>query len=77
MDGTDLQYENQNLQSISTDAGILIVVKPLHAHVNSSIRCNFESDLNVTDASDVQLEQQSLRTIWILDSITTPVDLPK
>jgi hypothetical protein len=49
------------LHSTSTDAGIIIAVKPLLANANSSIRCNFEFDSNVIDASDLHLEKLFLQ----------------
>jgi hypothetical protein len=55
-----VQLKKQELQSISTDAGTSIAFKPLPANADSSIRCNFEFDSNVTDVSDVQLEKQEL-----------------
>jgi hypothetical protein len=42
------------LHNTSTDAGTSIVVKWLTANADSSIRCNFEFDSNVSDVSDVQ-----------------------
>jgi hypothetical protein len=74
---SDLQSEKQDLHSISTDAGTSIVVKPLPANADPSIRCNFEFNSNVTDISDVQFEKQNSHKISILDSITTALDLPK
>jgi hypothetical protein len=53
-DVSDMQLEKQNLHTTSTDAGISIVIKPLHANAYSSICCNFEFDSNVTDVSDLQ-----------------------
>jgi hypothetical protein len=76
-DVSDSQLEKQDLDRTSTDAGISIVSKPLSANADSSIRCNFEIDSNVTDVSDVHLEKQDSLTISILDLITTVVDLPK
>jgi hypothetical protein len=40
-----------------------MVVKPLPANADSSIRCNFEFDSNVTDVSDWQVEKQDLHSI--------------
>jgi hypothetical protein len=54
-----------------------MVFKPLHANADSSIRCNFEFDSNVTDVSDVHLEKHDSLTNSILDSMTMAVDLPK
>jgi hypothetical protein len=54
--------EKQDLHSISIDAGISIVVKPLYANAYSSICCKFEFDSNVTDVSDEQLKKQNLHT---------------
>jgi hypothetical protein len=53
-----LQLEKQSLHSTSTDAGTSIVVKRLFANTDSSIRCNFEFDSNITDVSDWQLKKQ-------------------
>jgi hypothetical protein len=50
-----VQLEKQELHNTSTDAGTWIVIKTLHSNADSSIRCNFEFDSNVTDVSDVQL----------------------
>jgi hypothetical protein len=50
------------LHTTSTDAGTSIVFKPLLVNADSSIRCNFEFDSNVTDVSDRQLEKQDLHT---------------
>jgi hypothetical protein len=57
------------LHSTSTDAGISKILKPLSANADSSIRCNFEFDSNVTDVSDVQVEKQSLVNREIDDEI--------
>jgi hypothetical protein len=38
------------------------VVKAVTANVYSSIRCHFEYDSNVTDASDLQYEKQDLQS---------------
>jgi hypothetical protein len=65
------------LHTTSTDEGIQIVVKPLRANADSSIRCNFEFDSNVTDVSDLQEAKQDSLTISILNSIATAADLPK
>jgi hypothetical protein len=65
------------LQATSTDAGISMVSKQLSLNADSSIRCNFDFDSNVTDVSDVQLEKQNSLRISILDLITTAADLPK
>jgi hypothetical protein len=54
--------EKHNLHTTSTDAGISIVLKLLSANADSSIRCNFEFDSNVTVASDLQLEKHDLHT---------------
>jgi hypothetical protein len=54
--------EKHDLHTTSTDAGSSIVVKPLHANADSSIRCNFELDSNVTDESDLQKEKHDLHT---------------
>jgi hypothetical protein len=35
-----------------------MVLKSLSRNADSSIRCNFEFDSNVTDVSDLQLEKQ-------------------
>jgi hypothetical protein len=48
------------LHTTSTDAGIAVLLKPLPRNADSSIRCNFEFDSNVTDVSDLQLEKQDL-----------------
>jgi hypothetical protein len=50
------------LQSTSTDLGTIIDVKPLFGNADSSIRCNFESDSNATDVSDLQLEKHCLQS---------------
>jgi hypothetical protein len=42
-----------------------MVFKPLHANADSSIRCNFEFDSNVTDASGLQSQKQDLHTTSI------------
>jgi hypothetical protein len=39
-----------------------MVFKPLSANADSLIRCNFELDSNVTNASDMQLKKQDLHT---------------
>jgi hypothetical protein len=54
-----------------------MVFKPLSSNADSSIRCNFELDSNVTDVSELQQQKQDSLTISILDSITTAADLPK
>jgi hypothetical protein len=59
---SDIQSEKQNLQSTSTDAGIIIAVKPLFANADSSIRLNFEADSIVIDAMDVQSEKENLQS---------------
>jgi hypothetical protein len=53
-DVSNLHEEKHNLQSTSTDVGTSIVVKPLPANADSSIRCNFEFDSNVTNVSERQ-----------------------
>jgi hypothetical protein len=50
--------EKQFVQSTSTDAGKIMVVKPVPSNVVASIRCNFERSSNVTDESDLQVEKQ-------------------
>jgi hypothetical protein len=39
-----------------------MVFKSLPRNADSSIRCNFEFDSNVTNVSDLQLEKQDLHT---------------
>jgi uncharacterized UPF0146 family protein len=39
-----------------------IVIKPLHANAESSIRCNFEFDSIATDVSDLHSEKQHVQT---------------
>jgi hypothetical protein len=58
-DGSEQQLEKHDLQSTSIEEGIIIGVKPLLENVDSSIRCNFESNSNVTDVSDSQLEKRA------------------
>jgi hypothetical protein len=41
-DASDLHLEKRNSHTTSTDTGIQIVLKPLHANADSSIRCDFE-----------------------------------
>jgi hypothetical protein len=53
-DVSDSQLEKQRLHTTSTDAGTLIVFKPLHANADSSIRCNLEFNSNATDVSELQ-----------------------
>jgi hypothetical protein len=55
-----MQDQKQDFHSTSTDAGTSIVVKPLSANADSSIRCNFEFDFNVIDVSDLQFEKHDL-----------------
>jgi hypothetical protein len=55
-----LQSEKQDLHNTSTDAGISILIKPLRENVDSSIRCSFEFDSNVTHVSNLQQQKQSL-----------------
>jgi hypothetical protein len=50
---SNMQWENQDLRTTSTDPGISIVAKPLEANADSSIRGSFEFDSNITDVSDV------------------------
>jgi hypothetical protein len=50
------------LQSISTDAAIIIVVKPLSANADYSIRFKFEALSNVIDVSDVQSENENFQS---------------
>jgi hypothetical protein len=50
------------VQSTSTDLGTIIDVKALHATANSSIRCTFECDSNITDVSDLHLEKHDLQS---------------
>jgi hypothetical protein len=50
------------LHTTSTDAETYIVCTPLPSTTDSSIRCNFEFDPNVTDAGDLHLEKQDLYT---------------
>jgi hypothetical protein len=38
-----------------------MIFKPLCSNADSSIRCNFEIDSNVTDIRDMQLEKQDLQ----------------
>jgi hypothetical protein len=52
-DVRDVHAEKQDLHTISTDAGMSMIVKPLHPNARSSIRCNFECGSNVTDVRDV------------------------
>jgi hypothetical protein len=66
-----VQWEKQDLHNTSTDAGTLMVLKLLHVNADSSIRCNFEFDSNVTDVSDVQWEKQFLVNREIDDEIHT------
>jgi hypothetical protein len=55
-----------------TVSGIWMVFKPHSRNADSSIRCSFEFDSNVTDVSDVHLSKQDLHTtstdegIWIV-----------
>jgi hypothetical protein len=42
----------------STDAGIMISIKPLPLNPNLSIRDNLEPDSNVTEESDLHSEKQ-------------------
>jgi hypothetical protein len=58
----DRLREQRESNRTSTDVGISMVIKSLHTNADSSIRCNFELDSNVTDVSDVQLEKQDLHT---------------
>jgi hypothetical protein len=37
-----------------------MVLKPLNANADSSIRCNFEFDSNITDVSDCQSKKRAL-----------------
>jgi hypothetical protein len=65
----DLHLEKRDLHTTSTEAEISMVLKPLPANADLSIRCNFEFDSNVTDVSDVQLEKQLLVNTEIDDDI--------
>jgi hypothetical protein len=58
-----------DLQSTLTDVGTIIIRKKHSANVDSSIRSNFESDSNVIDTSDLQLEKQDLLNPEIDDEI--------
>jgi hypothetical protein len=53
---SDSQLAKQDLHNTSTHRVTSIVLKPLPANADSSIRGNFEFDSNVTDLSDQQLE---------------------
>jgi hypothetical protein len=57
-----VQLEKHSLQSTSTEEGIIIAVNPLSVNAYSSIRCNVEFDLNITDWSDLQLEKHHLES---------------
>jgi hypothetical protein len=48
-------WKKQAWHTISTDAGISMVFKPVSENTDSSFCCNFEFGSNVTDVSDVQL----------------------
>jgi hypothetical protein len=50
------------LDITSTDAEIAIVFKTLYSSAIFSIHCNVEFDSNVTDASDVHLDEQDVHT---------------
>jgi hypothetical protein len=58
-----VHLEKHCLQSNSTDRGTISDVKQLSVNADSSIRCNFESDSNVFDVSDLQLEKHCLQSI--------------
>jgi hypothetical protein len=58
----DRLREQRESKRTSTDAGISMVLKLLPANADSSSRCNFEFDSNLTDVSDLHLEKQDLHT---------------
>jgi hypothetical protein len=55
-DVSDVQLKKQNLQSNSTEEGIIIAVKPLTANADTSIRFKNVSGSGVTVVSDVHSE---------------------
>jgi hypothetical protein len=69
IDASKWQYEKHFVQSTSTDAGTIIVVKPLLRNADSSIRCNFEGDSNVIDVSEWQLKKERLHSTSTDDGI--------
>jgi hypothetical protein len=58
-----LHKKKQDSQIISTDAGTIIVVKPLKENADFSSRDNFESAANEIDVSDLQFEKQDSQII--------------
>jgi hypothetical protein len=57
----------------SIEKEMIIAVKPLHANTDPAIRCNFESDSNVIDVSDMQWEKHALQSISIQEVIRIAV----
>jgi hypothetical protein len=64
------QFEKQESQRTDIESGITMVNKLLQENANSTIRCNFALEMNITDVSNVSFAQLNPHKHSTADSIT-------